>query len=109
MQVMIRQLEKKDLYNGFLESLDSLRRVSDLSKEKAEHVFNAINSNPNHIIHVAEYEGKIITCAYPGIDLFKVRPIYKDLPPFSDDFKSSNLGPELLAFLELIEKELNTG
>ena len=33
--VKIREIEKGDLENGFLESLDSLRKASDLESEKA--------------------------------------------------------------------------
>ncbi|APC96864.1 adenylosuccinate synthase [Francisella frigiditurris] len=32
-----------------------------------------------------KYEGKEIYCAYPGIDLYKVEPIYVDLDPFTLD------------------------
>lgn len=53
-----------------------------------------------------EYEGKTIECAYPGIDLYKAKPIYKTLKPFKDDFanKTSNdLSPELNAYIKEIE------
>ena len=56
----IRKLEEKDLWNGFLTSLDSLRQASDIDKDKALEIFNKINSNPDHIIGVAEVEGKIV-------------------------------------------------
>ncbi len=32
----IRELEQNDLFNGFLESLNSLRNTSNIDKEKAE-------------------------------------------------------------------------
>ncbi len=51
-----------------------------------------------------EYEGKQIDCAYPGIDLYKVRPIYKDLKPFNDEFKTSENSEELNTFIETIEE-----
>ena len=56
----IRELEEKDLWNGFLTSLDSLRQASDIDKDKALEIFNKINLNPDHIIGVAELEGKIV-------------------------------------------------
>ena len=34
--------------------------ASDIDKDAAESVFNKINSNPDHIIAVAEYQGKIV-------------------------------------------------
>ena len=57
---IIRELEKEDLWNGFLTSLDSLRQASDISKNVAEEVFEKINSNPNHIVAVAVLDEKIV-------------------------------------------------
>ncbi len=57
---IIRELRKEDLWNGFLTTLDSLRQASDIDKNKAEEIFEKINSNPNHIIAVAELDGKIV-------------------------------------------------
>ncbi len=53
-----------------------------------------------------EYEGKTIQCASPGIDLYKAKPIYKDMKPFHDDFKSSTPSSELKAYIDEIEKFL---
>ncbi len=57
---IIRELKEEDLWNGFLTTLDSLRQTSDISKSVAEKVFEKINSNPNHIIAVAELDEKIV-------------------------------------------------
>jgi glucosamine-phosphate N-acetyltransferase len=57
---IIRELKKEDLWNGFLTTLDSLRQASDISKDIAEKVFEKINSNPNHIVAVAELDEKIV-------------------------------------------------
>jgi len=57
---IIRELRKDDLWNGFLTTLDSLRKASDIDRNKAEEVFDKINSNSDHIIAVAELDGKII-------------------------------------------------
>lgn len=57
---IIRILKKEDLQNGFLRTLDSLRQTSSIDKKKAEDIFERINSNPNHIIVVAELDGKVI-------------------------------------------------
>lgn len=56
----IRELKKEDLWNGFLTSLDSLKEASNIDKNKAELIFEKINSNPDHIIAVAELDGKIV-------------------------------------------------
>jgi len=58
--IIIRKLQKDDLRNGFLSTLDSLRKTSDMNIEDAKKVFEKINSNPDHIIAVAVIDGKII-------------------------------------------------
>ena len=57
---IIRELKKEDIQNGFLTTLDSLKQASSIDKKKAEEIFEKINSNPDHIIAVAELDGKII-------------------------------------------------
>jgi len=57
---IIRELRKDDLWNGFLTTLDSLRKASDIDRNKAEEIFDKINSNSDHIIAVAELDGKIV-------------------------------------------------
>ena len=58
--VNIREIEKSDLEKGFLESLDSLRKASDLESGKAQEVFDKIKSNPNHKIFVAVIDEKVV-------------------------------------------------
>ena len=57
---IIRKLRIEDLQNGFLTSLDSLRKASDIDKSKAEEIFRKIDSNPDYTIAVAEIDGKIV-------------------------------------------------
>ncbi|HJJ22326.1 MAG TPA: GNAT family N-acetyltransferase [Nitrosopumilus sp.] len=59
-EIIIRELKKEDLWNGFLTTLDSLRQASDIDRNDAEKIFEKINSNPDHIIAIAELDGKII-------------------------------------------------
>jgi glucosamine-phosphate N-acetyltransferase len=59
----IRKLHKKDLFNGFLHSLDSLRKASDLNPKKAEEIFNKITANPNEAVYVAIRDTKVIGSA----------------------------------------------
>lgn len=59
-EVSIRKLEEKDLFNGFLTSLDSLRKASDIDAEKAKEIFQKIDSNQEHVIFVADNNGKIV-------------------------------------------------
>ena len=58
--IIIRELTKEDLWNGFLKTLDSLKEASKIDKDQAEKIFEKINSNPDHIIAVAELNGKIV-------------------------------------------------
>lgn len=58
--ITIRKIEERDLSDGFLESLDSLKKASNLSKEKAGAILKKITANPNHVIFVAALNDKII-------------------------------------------------
>ena len=61
--LIIRQIRKEDLWNGFLTTLDSLREASNISRDKAEKVFEKIQKNSDHIIAVAILDGKIVGTA----------------------------------------------
>ena len=65
----IREIEEDDLFNGFLESLDSLRKASDLDPKKAKKTLKKIRSRPNHIIYVAVLGSKVIGSATIFIEL----------------------------------------
>lgn len=58
--ITIRELEEDDLFNGFLESMDSLKLASNLDREKAKKIFEKINSNSNHFVYVAILDGRIV-------------------------------------------------
>ena len=58
--IIIRKLQKEDLWNGFLYTLDSLRQASNTDKKKAEKIFDKINSNSDHIVVVAIIKGRIV-------------------------------------------------
>lgn len=51
-----------------------------------------------------EYKGQTIDCASPGIDLTKVKPIYRKLKGFSDDFKGQVSSQELKEYIKTIEE-----
>ena len=57
---IIRKLRKEDLQKGFLTTLDSLSQASNIDKNKAEEIFEKINSTPDYTIAVAELEGKVV-------------------------------------------------
>ena len=58
--IKIREIIESDLDNGFLESLDNLRKASNIDRKFAMNILKKIISNPNHIIHVAEIDGKVV-------------------------------------------------
>jgi len=59
-EIIIREIEEDDLEKGFLESLDFLRKASDIDKNKAKEILKKIKQNQNHIIHVAVDDSKIV-------------------------------------------------
>jgi len=61
--VKIRKLQRKDLNNGFLLSLDSLRKSSHIKPKKANTIFDKISKNTDQIIYVAVENSKIIGAA----------------------------------------------
>lgn len=58
--ITIRQLKDDDLFNGFLETMDSLKQASNLDKEKAKNILKKISSNPNHLVYVAVLDGRVV-------------------------------------------------
>ena len=59
-EIEIREIEQDDLEKGFLEALDFLRNASGLNKNNAKEILKKIKQNPNHIIHVAIDDEKIV-------------------------------------------------
>ena len=61
-EIEIREIKENDLENGFLETLDFLRKASDLDKNKAKEILEKIKQNSNQIIQVAIDDKKIVGC-----------------------------------------------
>lgn len=59
-KIIVRKIRQSDLQNGFLESLDSLRKASNIDGRKAGAILKKIMSNPAHVIFVAEMDGAIV-------------------------------------------------
>ena len=59
-ELIIREIIESDLENGFLESLDHLRQSSNLDPNSARNILKKIFENEDHVIHVAEVDGKIV-------------------------------------------------
>ena len=62
-EIKIRRLRKQDLANGFLHSLDSLRKASDLGTRKAQSIYDKVSSDPNTAIYVAVIGSKVVGAA----------------------------------------------
>jgi len=61
--ITIKELQKEDLWNGFLTTLDSLRQTSNIEKNTAEGIYDKIKNNPDHIIVVALIDAKVVGAA----------------------------------------------
>ena len=61
--IVIRELQKEDLWNGFLTTLNSLRQTSNIEKNTAEEIYDKIENNPDHIIVVALIDKKVVGTA----------------------------------------------
>ena len=59
-EIIIREIQEGDVEKGFLESLDFLRKASDVDKSKANDILKKIIQDQNHIIHVAVDGDKIV-------------------------------------------------
>ena len=59
-ELIIRKIIESDLENNFLESLDNLKKASDLDLDIAKEILRKILDDENHIIHVAEMDRMIV-------------------------------------------------
>lgn len=55
------------------------------------------------VCHSYRYRGETIDCAYPGINLAEVEPIYNEVEIFNDDF-TGEYSPQLKSYIAMIEK-----
>lgn len=62
-KVVIRRLQKRDLQNGFLSSLDALRKTSHISPKKAQAIFEKVSKNPDQVTYVAIISNQIVGTA----------------------------------------------
>jgi glucosamine-phosphate N-acetyltransferase len=61
--IIIKELQKEDLWKGFLTTLDSLRQTSNIERNTAEKIYDKIEDNPDHIIVVALIDEKVVGTA----------------------------------------------
>ncbi len=53
-----------------------------------------------------EVNGRVVECAYPGINLYGAKPLYKSFTPFSDDFGGGKPSKEFEAYVSFIQESL---
>lgn len=58
------------------------------------------------VCYAYEVNGKVVDCAYPGINLYNAKPLYKTFTPFNDDFASGKPSKEFEAYVSFIEEML---
>ncbi len=57
-----------------------------------------------YICRKYHYLGEEIDCAYPGIDLAEVKPVFEKMKSFNDKFDSGQLSGELESYIETVEE-----
>lgn len=58
------------------------------------------------VCYAYEVNGKVVDCAYPGINLYNAKPLYKDFTPFKDDFSDGKASKEFEAYMNFIQESL---
>lgn len=58
------------------------------------------------ICYAYEVNGKVVDCAYPGIDLYDAKPLYKEFKPFKDAFTGDKASTELEAYMSFLQDML---
>jgi adenylosuccinate synthase len=58
------------------------------------------------VCYAYEVNGKVVDCAYPGINLYNAKPLYKSFAPFPDDFSGGKPSKEFEAYVAFIEESL---
>jgi adenylosuccinate synthase len=58
------------------------------------------------VCYAYEVNGKVIDCAYPGINLYHAKPLYKNFTPFKDKFSGEAPSKELQEYMRFLEDSL---
>ncbi len=58
------------------------------------------------VCYAYEVNGRVVECAYPGINLYGAKPLYKSFTPFSDDFGGGKPSKEFEAYVAFIQESL---
>lgn len=55
------------------------------------------------VCHGYDYRGRTLTCSSPGVDLYQVRPLYRECEPLGTLFEGGDFSPPLKNYISLIE------
>jgi adenylosuccinate synthase len=58
------------------------------------------------VCYAYEVNGKVVDCAYPGINLYNAKPLYKTFSAFTDDFATGKPSKELETYINFIQESL---
>lgn len=58
------------------------------------------------ICYAYEVNGKTVDCAYPGINLYNAKPLYKEFTPFTDTFDGGKPSKELDTYMSFLQESL---
>lgn len=58
------------------------------------------------VCYAYEVYGKVVDCAYPGINLYHAKPLYKNFTPFQDDFSSAKTSKEFEDYVNFLQESL---
>lgn len=58
------------------------------------------------VCYAYEVNGQTVDCAYPGINLYNAKPLYKSFTPFKDDFAGGKNSAELDQYMSFIQEAL---
>lgn len=58
------------------------------------------------VCYAYELNGKTVDCAYPGINLYKAKPLFKEFKPFKDDFSDGKASADLERYMSYIQEAL---
>jgi adenylosuccinate synthase len=64
------------------------------------------NMSELKICYAYEVNGKVVDCAYPGINLYNAKPLFKDFTPYTDTFDGGRLSKELEAYMHFLQDSL---
>lgn len=101
--IIVRELQKGDLQNGFLTTLDILKPASGIDPAKAQEIFEKIDADPDHIVIVAESGGRIVGTVTLFIDQKFIhrggRVGHVEDLAVADEFQSHKVGSRLMTYL----------